>query len=211
MNGVIVAVLHQTGQSRATGWLRFFNFDSESNLPTWFSVFLLLTAAWHLWQLSRHEPPKRTFWRILAGVFAFLGVDELGQVHEKFNSVGRTWVGYEEGAGSGIWHHAWTLPYLLLFAVLGLFLVPQFLRLPRRWLLRFALAAVLFLTGAVLVEMLSGVFLSDNLRTGSTKDTFYYLMTTLEESLEMLGVIYFIYQLRRYRTALLPSAASSAE
>ena len=190
MNGVVVLRLYQTGQNHASGWLRFFNFDSESNLPTWFSVFLLGTAAWKLWQLSKLDSVRQTFWRILGGVFAFLALDELAQIHEKFNSIGRDLVGYREGIDGGWLHHAWTLPYLLIFVVLGVFLLPTLLRLPRPLLLRFVLAGTLFLLGAVGVEMFTGTIL-----TSTGKNTGYYLSTTLEESLEMLGVIYFIFLL----------------
>ena len=193
MNCVIVFALYLEGEIAATGWKRFLNFDSESNLPTWFSTFLFFLCGYHLYQNRRAEDGNVSFWTILAGVFVYLGIDELAQLHEKFNRVGRSLVGYEVGEGNALLHHAWTIPYLLIFGVVGLLLLRGFLRLPYWVKWRFVLAGGVFISGAVGMEMLSGTLLADG-----DKTIVYYVFTTLEESLEMFGLILFNHTILQY-------------
>ena len=195
--GIILA-MHLEGEVLARGWKRVFNFDSESNLPTWFSTGLFFICAYHLWRNRTLADGLRRFWGLLAGIFAYLGIDELAQLHEKFNALGRWMVGYEEGQTGGEWlHHAWTIPYLLLFGVIGLLLLRDLRRLPHPTLTRFVAAGALFIFGAVVVEMVSGQYLAVH-----NKQIPYYFFTTLEESCEMLGLIAFSDAVLRYHRQL---------
>lgn len=70
------------------------------------------------------------------------------------------------------------------------------MNLPKKTLVRFATAGIIYILGALGVEMLSAPFF--NLQ-GNGDDTFVYLMyQTVEETLELLGVLIFVYGLTTY-------------
>lgn len=78
----------------------------------------------------------------------------------------------------------------------AVFFIPFLLHLPRRCRVLFVLAASLYLGGALGVERWTDRFAEQDLL-----DTLEYnLWTTVEESLEMLGVVLFIYTLLAYMT-----------
>lgn len=162
----------------------FFGFDHEWNVPTWFSVLLLVQASL-LCLMSHRRGSARFFWGLLAVVFVVLSADELTSLHEKLIVPVRESLGV-----SGLLHFAWIIPgalFVLILAALG----ANWLRsLPDRTRRGFMVAAVMYLSGVLLLEAVGGwYYASDPARF----DTVYWLITTVEESLEMLGLIVFGY------------------
>lgn len=163
---------------------RLFGFDHEWNVPTWFSVLLLAQASL-LCLMSRRRVSGSFFWRILAVVFVVLSVDELISLHEKLIVPVRNLLDL-----SGFFHFAWIIPgavFVLILAALG----ANWLRsLPDRIRWGFMVAAVMYLSGVLLLEAVGGWYYGDD---PGRFDTVYWLITTAEESLEMLGLIVFAY------------------
>ena len=81
-----------------------------------------------------------------------------------------------------------------MVAVSGVIMLKQLLSLPRRTGLMFALSGVIFVTGAVGVEMISAHY--DRLL--GRQNWSYTLCYTLEETFEMLGPALFIRTALRY-------------
>ncbi|UOY03602.1 hypothetical protein [Blastococcus sp. PRF04-17] len=166
----------------APEWMTLFDVNSEANVPTWFSVALLAAAgaaAVGPGLLSRSAAPGRSrFFLGLAVVLLLLSLDEMAGIHERLGALGAVVAG-----GSGL-HFVWVVPgaaaavLLLAGLVLGGRSLPSLIRR------RLSFAAAVYLTGALVVEAVSGqVLAAHGDRAG------YLVVTAVEELLEMLGVV----------------------
>lgn len=181
------------GHGRLLGFIYQFDLGAEGNISTYFATILLLLAALLLGLISRYvwqrKAPYRWHWTVLALVFVYLSVDEFAMIHENLNQPMETLVETE-----GVFYYPWVIPAMGVVALLGLAYARFFWHLSRRWKLLFALSGVMYVTGAVGVEMLGARFLSIH---GDPTFT-YELLVTAEEVLEMMGVTVFIYALLEY-------------
>jgi hypothetical protein len=95
---------------------------------------------------------------------------------------------------SGVLFFAWTIPYSALIVILSLIYLRFLLNLPAKIRNLFFLSFIVFTFGALGVEFLEGSHVEIH-----GKDYFYYLLfVTLEESLEMTGLVIFVYALSSY-------------
>lgn len=169
--------------------------NAERNLPTAFSALLLLTCGYLLWGISRQEPffepgHRAAHWRGLAVTFWFLSVDELFQIHERLTLP----LHHALGTG-GIFLFAWVIPYGVLTLILGGIYARFLWRLPSPICGLFLLSAEIYLGGALVMEMIGGAYAA---RYG--RESWSYLAcVTIEELMEMLGLVLFIHVLDRYR------------
>ncbi|MCB0771429.1 MAG: hypothetical protein KDC00_13595 [Flavobacteriales bacterium] len=185
--------------------------DVESNLPTLFNVLLFLAGAFLFYTTGLLEQGKaRRPWMLLAMVFVFLGLDEGSQIHERLMLPMLRLMndgGYGDG-DMGLLFYAWTIPYGLAALILLGILVPWLLRLDGSMRKGFILSGALFVTGAVVLESISGsihegvasppsdaelTWLPCSLYPASTcylyDDLRYIVVYTLEELAEMSGLI----------------------
>jgi len=81
------------------------------------------------------------------------------------------------------------ISYSILVIVLGLFYIRFFWRMPSKVFWSFIGSAVIFLSGAVGFELLG----ANESSIHSTSTLLYSTYYTIEESLEMFGVIYLIW------------------
>ena len=152
-------------------WLiqQLFELDEENNLPTWFSSFLLLNSSLMLYVLARTKDDHRYHWFLLAAGFLILSIDEVAGLHESVNSAIEI---------------NWAIPGGILVIVVGLAFVPFLLSLQRRVAVLFMLSGLLYVSGAIGVELLS---------EDMDEESFAYgLATALEEGLEMMGALMFL-------------------
>lgn len=190
------------GHGYLKGLVPLFYVDAEANLPTFFSVLLLLATSTLLLmcaslgedELQRH----RLHWFALAAGFGFMAYDEAFQVHERLNTPMRELLG---GAAEGYWFYAWVVPAMLLVTLVGL-LFTRFLReLPALTRNRFLVAAALYLGGALVLEMVGGrhaeLYGQENLA--------YSLIATVEETLEIAGLITFLRALMLHVAGINPA------
>lgn len=104
------------------------------------------------------------------------------------------------GFGRDYLYFAWVIPYAILFAVILILLLRFFISLPAQTKSFFAISACTYLMGAVGLEMIAGNYVYDS--GARAKQTLpYMLMVTIEELLEMIGLIIFIKALARYYIA----------
>ena len=157
-------------------WRQLFDVDEENNLPTWFSEFILLVATFLLWLCARKQrsekAPMTDHWYGLTLGFLLLALDEVAGIHETINS---------------LIDMNWAIPGGIVAGVIGLAFIPFVRRLPPRTALLFVVAGVLYVGGAVGMELVGEPMDSDTLQ--------YNLTTVVEEGLEMGGVILLIYAL----------------
>lgn len=186
---------HLTGHDYVFGLVPLFNIDGERNFPTGFSTLLLLLAAALLAVIMVLERGRGRggsgYWAVLSAGFLFMAADEAWSFHEKLIRPVRSLLGDQD---LGMLYHAWVVPGMALVAVLGLVFLRFWLRLPAKTRFAFLFAAVLYLGGAIGVELVGGRY-SETLEA---HDLTYAMIVTLEESLEMAGVIVFIHALLGY-------------
>lgn len=175
------------------GLARMTDVGIEQNLPTYFSVLLILLNAslLTLVALSLRDSRDGWCWKVLAAGFFYLAFDEGFHVHESWVDPMRQLLGMEH---LGLFYFAWVVPGLLIVLVLGLLLAGFLRRLPRKYRTRFLASAFMFLGGCLGLEMLNGWWqeLHGSERLAA------HLMSDLEEALEMAGMIFFLDSLGRY-------------
>lgn len=169
--------------------------DSERNIPALFSVLLLFCAASLVTVIAvlkkQEMDPDVSRWTILAFGFLFMVIDEASSLHEKLAPPIRGLIG--EGP-FGFFYFAWVIPGFAVVFVLVLFFLKFLLRLPTNTRFYFVVAAAVYIGGAIGIELVGGRY--DEMH-GQNNLT-YSMIATLEESLEMAGIIVFIYALLKY-------------
>lgn len=178
-----------TGDDRLYGFVSLFNVDAEHNIPTFFTVFLLLSAALLLSVITILERNRRAshvlHWAILSFGFLFMAVDELVSIHERLIKPIRKLLG---DGNLGVFYFAWVILGIALILFLAWFFLRFWLRLPAKTRLTFFMAAVIYIGGSIGFEMIGGHYAELH----GLEDLTYKMIATTEESLEMAGVILFI-------------------
>lgn len=174
-------------------YVYFLDFDIERNLPTFYSVITLEIAALLLLVIYiYHKKNKHDYqwaWLGLSIIFAFLGLDESTKIHENAGDI----ISYTFNA-TGIFYFPWVLPYGIALIFLSIVYIPWLFSIPLNIRIEFIISAVVFLSGALGMEMLSAVYAEQ-----TSLDSYEYIRSyTIEETLEMLGVVLFIRALIRY-------------
>lgn len=156
--------------------LSIFDLDEEASFGTWFSAVILLFAG----RLLLDERKARRalgddwhpWWLVLGIGFHVLSVDEVVGMHELLNTL------MEESP--------WTVVGFWILGVVGLSYLPFLWRYRWRTAGLFLMAGAIYGGGAVGVEHWTGA---------DVNSLHYNMWTTLEEGMEMAGVIVFIYAL----------------
>lgn len=171
-------------------YVTLFSVSSEGKIPTFYSGLTLLFAAGLFgvqWTHERHQHSRlRWYWAALAVIFVLLAMDELLSVHEMATNVLRSRLGIEEG-----WlYHAWVIPAGVVLVVVAVVFVPFLRHLPARTRGLLLVAGAIYLSGAVVLEMAGGAHASAN-----GYDLAYGALATIEEVLEMTGILVLLYVL----------------
>jgi hypothetical protein len=178
---------HAYGHTQLKGLVPLFYVDLEASVPTWYSSIALLVAAALLavHAIGRWQTNERFAWRwaALAVVFCGLSADEVAMLHEYPIEPLRQALGL-----SGYLYYGWVLLGALFAIGVAVFFWQPLRTLPLKTQAMLIAAAVIFLGGAVGVEMLSGEWADQHGEENLT----YALIVTAEEFCEMLGVAVFI-------------------
>lgn len=171
---------------RQAVWL--FDLSNEQTFATWYASLLFLFSAFLLVLIAVvHRGSDRgkeaVYWGGLAVVFLLLSADEVAMVHE--------WTANLAPAGRGVFYYSWVFAGLALVGGLSVVYVPFVLRQNRRLRLLLVAAAVVFVGGALGMEMLNA-WLEDYYPSAQLA---YMLTTAVEESMELAGLIVFVYAL----------------
>lgn len=163
--------------------------DYERNIPAYFSVCLLFLASMTLLfitlQQRQRKRPHVSKWATLCAGMLFMSYDEGFQVHENWTTPTREMLGGDEW---GIWHFAWVIPGMIIVGVLGLFFLRFLILLPKATRNRFLVAGTLFVVGSCFVDIAGGYYTEQC----CMEHWNYSLLATLEEGMEMAGIITFI-------------------
>lgn len=183
------------GRDYLMGFVPAFDLDREQNIPTFFSVLLLLASAFILAVITAlHRRERRPFvwhWATLSIGFVLMAYEEAFRVHEQLIDP----VGIMLGdIGLGTFHYAWILPAMTLVLVVGLFFLRFLWNLTPRTRTWFIVAAIIYLGGAIGLEAVQVLWAE---RFGMHSLT-YNMIGTIEEGCEMTGITLFIWALLEY-------------
>lgn len=169
-----------------------FDVDKEMNIPTYFSSLILLFSSF-LFLIIAKATKKGIGkyyinWLFLSLVFFCLSADEFMSLHEQVSHFFR-------GTKVGNYiHFGWIIPasiFLLLFTVSYM---KFFFHLTKRFKILFLLSAAVYVSGSIGMELIGGIY-----QTYFGQMNFiYYVLTDIEETFEMAGIVLLIYSLLTY-------------
>jgi len=172
-----------------------FDLRQEANIATYFESAALAMAAIICW-ISGSVNGGQTFpkwdrylpgWRTLAGVFLFLSIDELAQIHEQFNRVKPGFTGQL----SFVDHYSWVVVYLPGVVCIGIAFLPFLWRLPRKTAALIVLSGVLYVLGAAGLELVGAwQQVVDGIARDDARNA---LRSIAEETMETGAIILFIW------------------
>ncbi len=170
--------------------LRFFNLDDEKSLPSLFTVFewsVIVVLFYVITIISKDK--KSYYWWGFVILFSFLTLDEFASIHEPMAQYFR-----KTFNTSGVLYFAWVIPYafglIALLLIYGKFLIS----LNRKILFLFIVSGIVFISGAVIMELFEGSYVESN----GFNNVYYLVFVPIEETLEMIGLSLFIYSLLQY-------------
>ena len=175
-------------------WMNLFNLDRELNFPTWYSALMIVLCAvlLRIIALGKKQQGDRYTkdWQLLSVIFGFLALDEVVSLHEILiipelsEALHLPW----------FLHSAWVIPGTL-FTIWFIRRYSKFVRhLAPESRQHFVLAGCIYIGGALIFEMIGSHF-AESL---SQQNIVYALIATVEEFLEMTGIVTFIYALLFY-------------
>jgi hypothetical protein len=169
--------------------ITFFDMNEENNLPSFFSGMNLLFTGILIIVISLSKSKADKFyrhWFFIAFVFLFLGMDELASIHERVGRYTSIFLGVQDTIGGFIW----VLPFSILLLILVYFYLPFLLHLTAIYQRLLIISAAVFVSGGMLLESFGSILVDES--------PYYPLEYIAEETLEMIGVILFIYTFLLY-------------
>ncbi len=169
-----------------------FNVNNEKSFPTMYSVYtlqicsILLASIAYLTKLNQGKFVRH--WQVLSLIFLYLSFDEALSFHERATDPLRSMLGT-----TGFLRFAWVIPAFILVIIFLISYLSFLIALPKKIRNLFLISGSIFLTGALIMEMVGGKVL-----TVFSSGIEYTLVVTCEEFLEMLGIVIFIYALLSY-------------
>lgn len=175
--------------SKLEALLQEFDVDAEGNIPTWYSIVLLAAAgglALLIGVLRRRQAQSRWGWWIASGILLLLlSLDESASIHEQaFEPMQRLF-----GVLSGPFAFAWVIAGLAAVVVVLLVFARFYLSLPNDTKLGIGIGGLVYLGGALGVEMLAGALVPYLVPIGQGTSFAMNVLSGIEELLEMTGVV----------------------
>ncbi len=181
--GLVAELVHQLVPSSHSPLLPLLSLSVEGNFPTWYSslllagcgVLLLIVAA----AVRQSGGQFRRRWALLGAVFLYMSLDEAVELHEHLGEVVEL---------HGVLYFSWVVPAGLVVFLLGLAYLPFLKHLPVRTRWRFILAGLIYVGGALVLELPLGWCAE---RAGR-HNLVYGLIDWVEETMEMFGATLFL-------------------
>ncbi len=192
-SGFLKYVLHHDTQ---LGLHRLFDLNTENNIPTWFSSLALLLCAALLAGISVHKRQVgdhyANHWVGLTTIFLFMSADEAASIHEMATPLLQFAFTFDSYLLD-----SWVILYGMVVLIIGLVYLQFLASLPPRTRYQFLMAGILYVGGALGVEMLG----ANAYAMYGKESLIFWNFYTLEESLEMFGIVVFVYGLSSYMGA----------
>lgn len=170
-----------------------FHLDDERNLPTYFSMSLMITSAILMVIIGIYNWVNKKgdvwHWLLLALIFCFMSVDEYKEYHEQLGVMINNYHQMH-----GFLAFAWYIPVIPALVVL-FFAYLRFLKsLPKKIMNNIILGGVMFVGGAIGFKSVGSELINE------TTVTFFQfvMLANVEETVELLGLMIFIRALLSY-------------
>jgi hypothetical protein len=192
------------GQTRTRGLAAFLDVNHEENLPTVVSTLALLLGgvlgAVIATEQRRADRRQALGWLGLALIFVYLAADEIGHWHERYRLPGT--------AAPRSMAEARIAPWIVIAAVavvaVGVVYLPFLARLPSRTRARVVAAGLAFVAGAMGVELLDDLLVAHGVY--ARRGLGHAVASTVEEGLEMIGVLLYLHAQLDYVVSVLGGA-----
>lgn len=183
-----IALERLVGASRSSGVLRQLDLNAEANLTAWFGSFLLLAcsavAALVTMAVRADDAVLGRRWGVMSLLLLAMSIDESAQLHDMATGPLRRALGLE----LGLLHFTWLIPGIAVLVVALVYLAPVARMLDQDERTALLRATVVYVAGAVVLEMAGGLVVDVDVEVeGYTLP--YLAMTTIEESLEIIGAV----------------------
>lgn len=179
-------------ESMLVGW---FSLSEECNIPTWLSSVILLACSLVLAALGAIDKAPATgrssyryHWIGLSLIFLYISIDEAIEIHEWLSETGIL------KGRHGLLYFSWVAPFSVLVLVFALSYLRFLRHLPPRTRFKIALSGVLYVGGALGVEVILGMYAD----AYGTSNLGYALIDLVEEALELIGASLFLVTLLEY-------------
>lgn len=184
LSGFLLLMVHRTGSDQPWHawnllWTAF-DIGAEGNAAVWFAstMWLLVGAFAALAAVTADR--FRWSWALFAAVGVTASLDEASALHERLFVVGDRLAPYLPLDT----FYNWVIPGAIIALVVGALLVRLMLALRRRIAVALLVAAVAFLTGALVIESLTGIVH----RADGGMSTLYLTLMYIEETFELVAV-----------------------
>lgn len=171
-------------------FVQLFSLNLEANIPSWYSGFLMIIVAalnYLIYKFERRVIKK--YFLVISALFISMSIDEIASVHEILNNPVRNSLSL-----GGFLYWSWIVPGIIVSLFIGLYFLKFFSMIERKYTILFLLSGFIYLSGAVGFEMIGGWLYSNKLGNS----ILYVFEVVIEESLEMFGMLLFIYALIKY-------------
>jgi hypothetical protein len=190
-----VVLAYGFGHDNAFGLWHLFDLDGERNVPAVFSVGILLGSSILLLIIAVQQKPgvkpRAYLWVLLSVIFLFLAADEGFEIHERISR----WRATGTSMPKQLTDYLWLFPYAMGVLAFGAAFLRFLMQLPPRLRRRFIIAGTIYVAGAMGMEELGELYVR---HTGTEKTIIYRLEVIIEETMEMVGVVYFLDVLLAY-------------
>ena len=184
LSGFLLLMVHRTGSDQPwhTWNLLWTAFDigAEGNIAVWFASTIWLLVGMFAALAALTADRFRKSWWLFAAVGVTASVDEASALHERLFVVGDRMAPYLPFDT----FYNWVIPGAIIALVVGALLIRLVLALKRRVVLALILSAVVFLTGAIVIESLTGLVH----RADAGMSTPYLVLMYIEETFELVAV-----------------------
>lgn len=187
------------GHDYLFGLSRLLDINNENSIPAWYSSMTLLLCAFLLWIIGsvQSTPRDAKYWKGLGAIFLVLSLDEAASIHELLIPIGNLF------NASGLLMFIWVIPGIAFVAGVALVYWKFLLSLPKTTQYGIIAAGIVYVMGTVGMEMLGGLYIQYTTDHGidilsGWGGMSFALVLALEEFLEMLGILIFIYALLSY-------------
>ncbi len=198
LHGIGMMVFFSTENKDLVEITEYVDLDIEKNIPSLYSAFAIFLCSLLFFCISlleKKQGRQRCYWIGLACVFLFLSFDEAFVLHEGLGDLTGEYIKQNSILEvGGLLYFPWILPYAFLTALLGLVYLRFMIRLPRKTGILLVISAVIFLTGAGFFDMLGG----REAEVNGYYSIAYTVLYTIEEFLEMSGMVLLMFTLLDY-------------
>jgi len=183
-----------------------FTLNTEMNFPTYFSsvqlllasILFFLIAAWKKLERDKY----RIHWKGLAFLLLLFSIDEFTVMHEKLSKLFKNLPDF-----NGLFSFKWIFAGIAFVIIFGLLYLMFFFHLEKKYKILFLASATLFFGGALGFEVIGGRYANYN----DTRNITFYMITTIEEALEMGGISLLVYSLLDYIKVYFPKVHFSLD